>query len=188
MGDLFHWDVTFDFIDLVMSTIFNATQHTFMILTKRPERMKKYMELYTHFFKTIKNLWLGVSVENQKTADERIPILLQIPAAVRFVSVEPMLEYINLSSQLNGYPECTGANGRPHWFQTYPPLDWVICGCESGPNRRPCKVEWIHSLEQHCFHAHVPFFLKQMEVDGKVVKMPKLSGKVWNQLPKNNQI
>ena len=97
MGDLFHKDVPFDYIVEVLKIVDNGTRHTFLILTKRPERMREFFNDYfsgfcNSFGPTLRNLWLGVSVENQQTADERIPILLRIPAAVRFVSVEPSVE------------------------------------------------------------------------------------------------
>lgn len=121
MGDLFHGCVPNGFLNKIF-TATNETQHTFLILTKRPKRMQEYiirkMKLYN--YKTIpRNIWLGVTCENQQTADKRIPILLQIPAAVRFVSVEPMLSSVDFSR----LPE-SGAE-----------LDWVIVGGESGPSQ-----------------------------------------------------
>ncbi len=171
MGDLFHEDVPTTFIVKGMVTISHSKQHTYLLLTKRPKRM-------ADFFEDIgapANCWLGVTAENQATADERIPILLQIPAAVRFVSVEPMLSDIDFS----GLPE-SGAE-----------LDWVICGCESGQNRRPCKSEWARNLKDQCVGAGVPFFLKQLPAwkhipgfdKGEVIKMPFLDGRQWDQYP-----
>ncbi len=189
MGDLFHEDVHFPFIKYVWDIILEARQHTFLILTKRPKRMLDFTQwmagsddISTAHWP--RNVWLGVSVENQKTADERIPILLQIPAAVRFVSVEPMLgeidigQYLFCDGSIKKHCEdpCDGCR-RAHG------INWVIAGCESGPKRRQCKVEWVRSLRTQCVQAEVPFFLKQMEVDGKVRKMPELDGKVWDQIP-----
>ena len=101
MGDLFHEDVPFDYIDQIFSTMVLCPQHTFQVLTKRPDRMKKYLEDEDRKFLDIAgknscvyplpNVWLGVTAENQEQADKRIPILLDTPAAVRFVSIEPML-------------------------------------------------------------------------------------------------
>lgn len=103
MSDLFHEDVPIKFISRVWLTMQLAPQHTFQILTKRPERMLAYMREFGHYEgKPLPNVWLGVSVENQATADERIPLLLQTPAAVRFVSAEPLLSPINLSQWLKG--------------------------------------------------------------------------------------
>jgi len=92
------------------------------------------------------NLWLGVSCEDQKTAGERIPLLLQTPAAVRFVSVEPLLEPINVDPYL--------------WFN--PAIQWLICGGESGPHARPCNIEWIRDIARRCKAARVPCFVKQL--------------------------
>ena len=121
-----------------------------------------------------------MSVEDQKTADERIPLLLQTPAAIRFVSYEPALEEVDLSYPLNGGPE---VNSHGDWYQAYPPLDWVIMGCESGPKRRPMNIDWARSMQGQCEDAGVPFFLKQMEIGGKVVSEPELDGKQWLQFP-----
>lgn len=126
------------------------------------------------------NVWLGVSVENQDAADERIPELLATPAAIRFLSCEPLLGAVNLDS-----PRCDGRNCGPdewsvadddatpwcsehdqelsygHWLRADGGIDWVITGCESGPGARPCGVEWLRSLRDQCAAAGVPFFLKQ---------------------------
>lgn len=98
------------------------------------------------------NVWLGVSAENQARADERIPILLQIPAAVRFVSVEPMLGSVDLQ-----YACFSGADS----LESLAGIDWVICGGETGPNARPMHPDWARSLRDQCKAASVPFFFKQ---------------------------
>lgn len=100
-----------------------------------------------------KNVWVGVSVEDQKTADERIPVLLRIPAAVRFVSVEPMLGGVGLLSK---------SYLKDHeWYKGVPGgLDWVICGGESGSGARPMHPHWVRSLRDQCQEAKVPFFFK----------------------------
>jgi protein gp37 len=113
------------------------------------------------------NVWLGVTAENQEQADKRIPILLEIPAAVRFVSVEPMIGPVSLA----GFD---GKIYRP-WLDTIAwtkAIDWIICGCESGLRRRKTEWAWIRSLQEQCESAKVPFFLKQGELGGKVVKAP----------------
>lgn len=99
-------------------------------------------------------IWLGVSVENQDAADERIPELLETPAAVRFLSCEPLLGSVDISEY---FDPCSVPCGEDPW----PPLDWVIAGCESGPGARPCAVAWLRSLRDQCAAARVPFFLKQ---------------------------
>ncbi len=183
-NDLFHEDVPMEFILKAFGRMHQCPQHIFLVLSKRPERMLEFCREYglmpdeyglTGSGETWpNNIWAGVTAENQNRADERIPILLQIPAVVRFVSVEPMLAPVNLID--NGYlgylePKCN------------PALDWVICGTESGPRRRPADIEWIRSLRDQCADAIIPFFLKQMEINGKLVKMPELDGKIWTQMP-----
>ena len=116
------------------------------------------------------NIWMGASVEDQKTADERIPWLLQTPAAVRFVSVEPMLGQIYL------YPYLIHNKNNDR-------LNWVICGCESGPEARPMNLDWARSLRDECRIAGVPFFFKQAKIDGKLVKMPEIDGRIWDEYP-----
>jgi len=171
MGDLFHEDVPILFIRLVLNTIERNPHHTFIILTKRPKRMEEIFNHNSMFvenpnredgwrFKAPKNLWLGVSVENQARAEDRIPILLQIPAAVRFVSVEPMLGPVNLSTLTGEFTDHPESNRRV--FERYTDgLDWVICGGESGPGARPMHPDWARSLRDQRQAAGVPFFFKQ---------------------------
>jgi len=207
MSDLFHENIDFGFIGLVYNVMLAAPQHTYIILTKRPERM---VEFYHRRMETVwqtwypSNLWLGVSVENQAAADERIPLLLQTPAAKRFISFEPMLEQIDARYYLNGCPEQVSSRSYvtldmamdagnldfegmlysdDEWEQTAPPIDWVICGCESGTNARPFNMDWARDLKDQCAAARVPFFFKQGRVDGRLVKMPELDGRVWDQYP-----
>lgn len=111
------------------------------------------------------NVWLGVSCEDQKTADERIPLLLQTPAAVRFVSAEPLLGPINLDNRFDSFlrhqePYCS--QGR---CKEGPGLSWVICGGESGAQARPCDIDWIRSIIEQCKAANVPCFVKQLGSD-----------------------
>lgn len=160
MSDLFHENVPFEFILACMARMVTADQHTYQILTKRPERaleFDRYMAKSDYSVAWRKNIWLGVSVENQKMADERIPLLLDTPAATRFLSVEPMLEAVSLTNlcgvgfdALYGVAECTRK------------IDWVICGGESGPGARPFNLAWAESLREQCKAAGVPFFMKQV--------------------------
>lgn len=205
MSDLFHENVEPTFIQDTFWVMEKAPQHIFMVLTKRPDNMRKLLHVfYSGGHELPKNIWLGVTAENQARADERIPILLQIPAAVRFVSVEPMLGPVDLTPWLQpvGWwcPECEreidavevtyeethderiGGCGQPV-IGMPSQIDWIICGSESGPRRRPADIKWIRSLRDQCINAGVPFFLKQMEVDGQVVKMPELDGRVWDEFP-----
>jgi protein gp37 len=196
MGDLFHEDVPILFIRLVLNTIERNPHHTFIILTKRPKRMEEIFNHNSMFvenpnredgwrFKAPKNLWLGVTAENQARADERIPILLQIPAAVRFVSVEPMLGPVDLGSWVSPTGDLHLKDSRPgdQWAKVMPGLSWVICGCESGPKRRLFYYPWARDLKNQCVSAGVPFFFKQAPHNGKVIPMPDLDGQVWGQYP-----
>jgi len=167
MSDLFHEDVPDYFISRVFLEMSRCPQHTFQILTKRHERMLAYMNGvlksakirvangYPTKFWPLPNVWLGVSVEDQATADERIPLLLQTPAAVRFVSVEPMLGPIDLNKRV-----CL-VDKRRFKLTIGNYLDWVICGGESGPKARPMHPDWARSLCDQCKAAGVPFFFKQ---------------------------
>jgi len=183
MGDLFHDDIPFDFIRKVMDNIYHNRAHTFMILTKRPQRMKQFFDWLNNPNLAINfsNLWLGVTAENQQRADERITILLQIPAAIRFVSIEPMLGAIDIEKYLD-----EGGDICPREI-----IDWVICGGETGHNARPIHPDWVRSIREQCKDAKVRFFFKQWgDWDGikmyKVGKKPAgnlLDGIEYSQLP-----
>lgn len=163
MGDLFHDKVTDEFIWIIFERMQWARRHTFLILTKRPERMRDWMMDRQHdmtidpekpkmvYAWPLRNVWLGVSVEDQTTADERIPLLLQTPAAVRFVSVEPMLGPVDLRRFL----VCQAFGMHPNG------LDWVIAGPETGPGARWCYPGWIEDILTQCEVAGVPFFDKR---------------------------
>lgn len=173
MSDLFHKDVPFEFIDKVFAVMALCPQHTFQILTKRPERMAEYtadrgrltmvaqaMALLGYGAESmylrwpLPVVWLGTSVENQKAADERISHLLKCPAEIRFLSVEPLLGPVDLSKFLRSPTVCLTT--------TYRMTDWVIVGGESGPGSRPCNVELIRSIVEQCKAARVPCFVKQV--------------------------
>lgn len=168
MGDLFHDDVPFMAIAKIFGVMHSCKQHVFMVLTKRPERMKEFFEWFVGpewrgaWAHEYPHVWLGVTAENQQRADERIPILLQIPAAVRFVSVEPMLGVVDLVAALDaaigieGKVEIPAVDGIDNW------LHWVICGGETGPGARPTHPDWVRSLVLQCKNAGVPIFVKQM--------------------------
>ena len=196
MGDLFHEDVPEQMIGQVWNHMRLAPWHIYMILTKRPGRMKDFFIRITNTFPNeypAPYIWLGVTAENQQRADERIPILLQTPAAVRFVSVEPTLGPVDLTNIPWAEDPIIPGDKRNALHEIWDPafpvrltrhkLDWVICGTESGPKRRPAQIEWIRSVKNQCVSAGVPFFLKQMEVEGKLVKMPELDGREWNEFP-----
>jgi len=193
MSDLFHQDVPDEFIDRVFAVMALCRQHTFQVLTKRAERMTEYLTSQTatgygrhlpilgyhdrlasvRF--PLSNVLLGVSVEDQQRADERIPKLLECPAALHFLSAEPLLGELDVSPWL---PVDTIGG-----VEMEPLIRWVIVGAESGPRRRPTETAWIRSLRDQCEAAGTPFLLKQMDVGGKIVKMPLLDGKQWPEVP-----
>jgi len=199
MSDLFAEGVSDQTIGRVFAVMALAPQHTFQVLTKRPERMRQFITEpfvgewlagsgLNHpgatrealasllkldlFAKPLPNVWLGVSAEDQARADERIPVLLNTPAAVRFLSAEPLLGMIDL----NGLPD---TKGDPSWDATalhglrecafgdvvqreeIAKLDWVIVGGESGPGARPMHPEWARLIREDCARAGVAFHFKQ---------------------------
>jgi protein gp37 len=150
----------------------DCPQHRFLVLTKRPATMLKVLSgrCATHgmdLSQPLPNVWLGVTVCNQAEADEKIPLLLQIPAAVRFLSVEPMLgpvelregEWAEACSRLGWLHDSVAFNRAPDHRDRG--LDWVIAGGETGPGARPVHPWWIRSLRNQCRAADVPFFFKQ---------------------------
>lgn len=178
MSDLFHEQVPDWFIRKVFQVMAEANWHIFQVLTKRPKRMKEMIERLEPEFDgmvfngtkvswPLPNVWLGVSVENQKAADERIPLLLQTPAAVRFLSCEPLLGPVDLSGFKPFDGECfcqESIDGcKPRLAKGCPEtaIDWVIVGGESGPGARPMHPDWVRSIRDQCQEAGVPFFFKQ---------------------------
>jgi len=190
MGDLFHEDLWFYNIKIILDVMRECPQHTFLVLTKRSHFLPGFDEfLRTHKFYWPANLHLGISVSNQKEANEKIPQLLKTSAAVKFISYEPALGPLDLAhsgwirSYQNNYGEIS-----PHsrYYPGLTTLHWVVAGCESGPGRRPANLLWFRYLRDQCVSAGVPFFLKQMSQGGKVVHMPELDGKVYGELPGEN--
>ena len=169
MSDLFHEQVPDDFVAAIFGVMARAHEHTFQVLTKRPERMQQIVReltpaeaicaagiVWPQFFKRplggneakaigrrgwpLPNVWLGVSAEDQKTWDERVPYLLKTPAAVRWVSAEPLLDAI---------------------VPVVLAVDWLVVGGESGPGHRPIHASWVRYLRDECAAARVPFWFKQ---------------------------
>lgn len=186
MSDLFHEKLDARYIDRVFAVMALAPQHTFQVLTKRPQRMLSYlqdrtkrgqlpiaqngMDLGNLWFDgwlkpwPLPNLWLGVSVENQEAADERIPLLLQTPAAKRFLSCEPLLGSLDLSEALAVEQVKLFDRQRSHWTERTGEsrkIDWVIAGGESGPKARPMHPDWARALRDQCNAAGAAFFFKQ---------------------------
>lgn len=191
MSDLFHEAVPFEVIDKIYAVMGRCQHHIFQILTKRPSRMLEYynsdpyQRILNEAYKLHlpeghslgagidnpnksnwgwQHVWLGVSVENQQTANERIPLLLQVPAAVRFLSCEPLLGPLDLmQDQLRrkdgSYPfPYLADKHRTKWLHY---IDWVIVGGESGHGARPMHPEWVRSLRDQCTKAGTAFFFKQ---------------------------
>jgi len=165
MSDLFHEAVPDWFIFEVFDVMYRARWHTFQILTKRPERMWEWVTWYYEKSgierDVYPNVWLGVSVENQRVADERIPLLLQTPAAVRFLSMEPLLGPVDLTNYLPYQYQATDEWGAFTDLYVQTGVDWVIVGGESGPGARPMHPDWVRSIRDQCQAAGVAFHFKQ---------------------------
>lgn len=166
MSDLFHEEIPDDYIRQVFDVIRQAPQHTFQVLTKRAERMATFFKDYT----PPKNAWLGVTVEDQKFGVPRLDWLRQVPAHIRFVSVEPLLEDLGMLN-LSG-------------------IHWVIVGGESGPKARPMQQEWVLNIKRQCDEQRSAFFFKQWGgwgVDGKKRAKKQngrlLQGRTWDAVP-----
>lgn len=190
MGDLFHKDVSNETIAGIFGLMAAEERHTFQLLTKRPKRAAEWFKWiaeqdipvaigeaasgllgeggfssYSYMAPTwpLPNVWLGVTIEDNDQL-WRWPALADCPAALYYVSIEPMLSPIEM-------PLLRGA-------------EWVIVGCESGPGRRPCDRKWARDVVRHCNSEGVPVFVKQLpDENGKLEKMPELFGRVWSQFP-----
>lgn len=210
MSDLFgHW-VPDEWIDKCFAVMGFKGGLIHQVLTKRPQRMAEYLASRSKSIKhwesaarslgitiqfeyeeatiglvpfPLKNVWLGTSVENQTTADERIPHLLRCPAAVRFLSVEPMLGAVDLkirgvlTGNRGGRVNIDGKIGD------LPGIDWVIVGGESGPGARPMHPSWARSIRDQCAAAGVPFFFKQWGGVNKKRTGRLLDGRTWDEFP-----
>lgn len=195
MSDLFHEDVTNEQIAAVFGVMAAARQHTFQVLTKRSKRMREWFawaaaiflsgqalptsEVYARVGERfgdgfgsnhwpLSNVWIGVSAEDQQRADERIPDLLACPAAVHWVSAEPLLGPIDFLGHDDGeQPEYPGKylgqiGGMGAWTGFGARLDWIVVGGESGPGTRGCDLAWIEDIVEQCSIAAVPVFVKQL--------------------------
>lgn len=222
MSDVFYREVPDDYLDRLFAVMASCPQHTFQVLTKRPERMRDYLvtpdrylrvaqacEELSKSFPTAKhsrdpnggnawntmaasenlrlgneqsswpgwplrNVWLGVTVENQAAADERIPLLLQTPASVRFLSCEPLLGPVDLRPQADDVYQMLSEWYGPQGFDPdgsqpkrdriegyFPRIDWVIAGGESGPGARPMHPDWVRGIRDQVVAAGIPFLFKQ---------------------------
>lgn len=163
MSDLFHEQVPDVFLDNVFAVMAQTPRHFYLILTKRPARMQQYL---TDAGTPLANVGIGVSVEDQKAADERIPLLLDTPATMRFLSCEPLIAHVYLGGNLKS-------------------IDWVICGGESGPGCRGMSPVWANSLKNQCVSLGVPFFFKQWggHPDKRGGDKAVLDGQIFHELP-----
>ncbi len=222
MTDLFHEAIPDAFRDRVLLTMAFCREHTFQVLTKRPDATLKYFRgldlsteagkdrwdaarrpLYNHFNnrKTfalaeyigagmaytklpLPNVHLIVTVENQKAADERMPLLIETPVAVKGLSVEPMLEAVDLRLTR---PHSENGPEDTTLVQTVAGMniDWVICGGESGPGARPFGIGWARDLRDQCRAAGVPFFMKQIGREPYAVGVPGSGENDWIHKVKN---
>lgn len=229
MSDLFHKDIPDEYIAQVFAVMAATPQHTYQVLTKRHGRMRsllrndefrlltKLMHAEMQLAKTLpyrplvinvwplRNVWLGVSVENQRWADTRIPALLDTPTAVRFLSCEPLLGPVDLAGQvIDGHrPRLTyWLYGRPGWGPeettptglimqsptTGPRIDWVITGGESGPGARPMSLDWARQLRDQAAVAGVPFHFKQTGTEAARALGISGKGDKFDELPADLQI
>jgi protein gp37 len=163
MSDLFQEGVPLGFIQQVFDVMLACPQHTFQILTKRPQIAAQFADA----LRWPDNVWLGTSVEDARVLD-RIKDLRRVPAAIRFLSVEPLLGPIP-RLPLTG-------------------IDWVIVGGESGPGARPMEREWVRQIRDRCVTQGVPFFFKQWGGTNKKKTGRKLDGRYWNQLPERRSL
>lgn len=159
-SDLFHEKVSDEFIIKTFGVIYENPKHTYLICTKRIERTSRFFtkDIRLQQLGQTHKLFSGTTCETQQRADERIPYLLQVPGK-RFLSLEPLLSDINLYQYL-----WTASGERAN------DIHQIIVGAESGSHRRPCKIEWIRSIVQQCKEAGIPVFVKQIHINGKVVK------------------
>ena len=169
LADVFDNEVPQDWRNDLFDLIFQTPNLDWLLLTKRIGNARKIIDVSTFDGSIPENVWLGATVVNQEEAARDIPKLLQIPAEVRFLSMEPLLEHINLTHldvdqhsdwcQINALTGKHTDMGRP--CPDVPSIDWVIAGGESGPHARPMQADWVRSIRDQCAAAGVPFLFKQ---------------------------
>ena len=170
MSDLFHKQIPFEFILQVFQTMFEADQHTYQVLTKRPHRAKQFWQQHQDAFPEGKwpaNIWMGTSIESQRYT-RRLEYLTAIPAPVKFVSAEPLIDKLSLV----------------YWLRNWL-IQWVIVGGESGPGARPMDILWAQNLRDECHQYNVPYFLKQLggSKDKQGGDKALLEGEIYHQMP-----
>ncbi|MBN8611419.1 MAG: phage Gp37/Gp68 family protein [Deltaproteobacteria bacterium] len=163
MSDLFQDGVPDEFVTRVFETMHQADWHSYQVLTKRGDRMHQIVRSLPRRLQSLQQVWLGVSVENRKHGLPRIAELRGTPAAIRFLSIEPLLEDV-------GEVDLSG-------------IHWVIVGGESGPRARPMKPEWVRSIRRQCREQRVPFFFKQWGGVQKSKNGRELDGHTYDEFP-----
>ena len=163
MSDLFQEGVPTSYVEAVARIMERASWHTYQVLTKRPERMKRLLSGQLRWLGGLAHVWLGVSVENRRHGVPRIELLRETPAAVRFLSIEPLLEDLG-TLDLSG-------------------IDWVIVGGESGPRARPMREEWVLAIRDQCREQNVAFFFKQWGGVRKHETGRRLRGRTYDEMP-----
>lgn len=181
LADWLDDEVPIEWLADFLSLIYNTQNLDWLLLTKRPENFRERVAACIDCTPNVRrmwlkdwldggtmppNVWIGTTVEDQTRTDERIPVLLSIPARVRFLSCEPLLEAVNLDLGHIGKPGSVYSRKD----DLTSGLDWVIAGCESGPRRRPMVESWARSLATQCQTAGVAFFMKQMVISGELTE------------------
>jgi protein gp37 len=157
MSDLFHKDVPLEFVAKVFQVMVDTPQHTYQVLTKRPERMEGIIDWIFSGNEVPSHIWLGTSVENQEQANIRIPHLIDTNAKIRFLSCEPLLGGIDLAKAM----QFTHEDNEGYGIVPLNYLSWIIAGGESGKKARPVHPNWLRLLRDQCASYDVPYFLKQ---------------------------
>lgn len=166
MSDLFQDKVDVPFIRRVFETMNAANWHTYQVLTKRADRMQTVTRGLPPALVCQPHIWLGVSVEDKRYGLPRIDLLRGVPAAIRFLSIEPLLEDLGPLDLSN--------------------IHWVIVGGESGPGARPMKQEWVQAIQRQCREQQVSFFFKQWGGVQKSKNGRELAGRTWDEFPTVN--
>ncbi|WP_153556674.1 DUF5131 family protein [Roseimaritima sediminicola] len=168
MSDLFHKDVPDHFIRQVVDTMLSANWHTYQVLTKRAERMRQMLNASLADAVQARHIWWGTSVENRRQGFPRIDQLKASNAAVKFLSVEPLLEDL----------------GEIDWRG----IDWVIVGGESGPGAREMRIDWVRKIRDQCLRDGVPFFFKQWGGVQKKKNGRELDGRTHDDFPEFEEV
>lgn len=199
MADWLDEEVPIEWLADLLTLIHDTSNLDWLLLTKRPENWRERMEkagacwgnewqrmLWLEDWlkgQAPENVWIGTSVEDQTRADERLPILCTIPARIRFLSCEPLLGPVDVSDYLDDLTDGGYVPGSA-------PIQWVICGGESGPGARPMAAEWARGLRDQCTESGTAFFFKQWgafdsrgEQVGKKRAGRELDGREWSELP-----